>query len=83
MFKKKYLAILFLYGILLSNYKDFTNAALPGGLELTDNVTVYQNAGSGSTYLNYALDPTGPTGAFGNVINIDKLPPDAKKQFLK
>ena len=26
MFKKKYLAILFLYGILLSNYKDFTNA---------------------------------------------------------
>ena len=26
MFKKKYLAILFLFGILLSNYKDFTNA---------------------------------------------------------
>ena len=26
MFKKKYLAILFLCGILLSNYKDFTNA---------------------------------------------------------
>ena len=65
-----------------NNYKDFTNAALPGGLELTDNVTVYQNAGSGSTYLNYALDPTGPTGAFGNVINIDKLPPDVPFEKL-